>query len=244
MPTLMSFTRPVQGDVDGNPLIAEALRLWIVSHTSLTITLVVINPTTIDVTGTIVVGDTGAIQTAINSYVYPTPTSPFIPTANMSNVNPMLDDNSKVVTSHAALTSDNAVLAVANSKTAVRFWDSGTFYNGTPNTGDMIIFTDNTTVSGGAGNATFYLTSDHTSAGSALCNTILQNSVRGGWIDPTANYNPGIATITGNKTIAINGSKQGNSGATILGIGVLTTITYPNQPDATVMTMFAIGISV
>lgn len=166
------------------------------------------------------------------------------PNASLSNTTPMVDDSTIGVTSHAALTVDNAVLAVANSKTAVRFWDAGSFKNGSPNTGDMIIFTDNTTVAGGAGNATFYLTSDHTSSGSALCSTILQNSVRGGWIDPTANYNPGVATITGNKTIAINGSKQGNSGATILGIGVLTTITYPNQPDATVMTLFAIGISV
>lgn len=157
---------------------------------------------------------------------------------------PMADNPSTVPTSHAAQTADSTILAVANSKTAVRFWDAGAFKNGAPNTGDMIIFTDNTTVAGGAGNATFYITSDHTSSGSALCSTIIQNSVRGGWIDPSANYNPGATTITGNKTIAVNGSKQGNSGVTLLGVGVLTAITYPNQPDGVVMTVFGIGISV
>lgn len=131
-----------------------------------------------------------------------------------------------------------------NTRTAVRFWDNGSWQNGVPNTGDMIVFTDSTTVAGSVGNATFYLTSDHTSSGSALCSAIIQNSVRGGWIDPSANYNPGAVTITGNKTVTINGSKQGNTGATILSIGVLTTITYPNQPNGTVMTLFAIGISV
>lgn len=167
-----------------------------------------------------------------------------IPIGAMSNAVPMLNDSTLVVTSQAALASDNAVLSVANSKTAVRFWDSGTFQNGIPNTGDMIIFTDSTAVAGGAGNATFYLTSDHTATGTALCATIIQNSVRGGWIDPTANYNPGVITITGDKTIAINASKQGNTGVTLLSVGVLTSITYPNQPNGTTVTLFGIGISV
>lgn len=135
-------------------------------------------------------------------------------------------------------------LPEVNAKTAVRFWDSGTFLNGTPNTGDMIIFTDSTTVAGGTGDATFYLTSNHLSTGAALCSSILQNSCRGGWVDPSGNYNPGAVTITGNKTVGINGSKQGNTGVTLLGIGVLTAVTFPNQPNGTTVTFFGIGISV
>lgn len=170
----------------------------------------------------------------------------FDPTTNiiLSDSVPMPDDHTMGVTSHAAGNVDATILAVANSKTAVRFWDAGTFQNGSPNTGDMIIFTDSTTVAGGVGNATFYLTNDYTSTGSALCSTIIQNSCRGGWIDPSGNYNPGAVTITSNKQVAINGSKQGNTGVVVLGISVLQTITYPNQPNGTTVTFFGIGISV
>lgn len=244
MATLTGFTRPVQGDSAGNPIVTEDMRIWIVAQTSLTITLVIINPTTIDVTGTITGGDTSAIQTAINSYIYATLSgSLYIPVANMSNTYPMADDSTKVVTEHVALAADTAVLAVANSKTAVRFWDAGTFLNGNPNTGDMIIFTDNVTIAS-SGNGIFYLTSDHTSSGSALCSSIILDSVRGGTVDSAGNYNSGQPSVTSNKTVTVPFTKQSANGITLLSTTVLGSITFPAAPNATVITLFAIGISV
>lgn len=161
----------------------------------------------------------------------------------LSNSVPMADDAGIGVTSHAALGSDTTVLAVANSKTAVRFWDNGTFQNGSPNTGDIIVFTDSTTVVSG-GNGIFYLTSDHTSSGSALCSSIVLNSVRGGTVDATGNYNSGQPSVTSNKTVTIPYTKQSANGITLLSTTVLGSITFPAAPNATVITVFAIGISV
>lgn len=144
----------------------------------------------------------------------------------------------------AAYAADVTILAVANSKTAVRFWDAASWQNGTPNTGDMIIFTDVTTIAGGAGNATFYLTSDHTSSGTALCSIILVNSVRGSWVDASGNYNPGQPTVTSNKTIVVPTTKQAATGITLLSTTVIGSVTYPAAPNGTTVTLFAIGISV
>lgn len=167
----------------------------------------------------------------------------FIPTSAMSNSYPMVDDANKIVTEHVALTADQAVLDVANSKTAVRFWDAGSFKNGPPNMGDMIIFTDNVSVASG-GNGVFYLTSDHTSSGSALCSSIILNSVRGGTVDSQGNYNSGQPSIASNKTITIPYTKQSANGITLLSTTVLGSITFPATPNATVITLFAIGISI
>lgn len=168
-----------------------------------------------------------------------------IPNPALSNSIPMADDPTIGVTSHAALTSDNTILGIANSKTAVRFWDAGSFKNGTPNTGDMIIFTDNTTVTGGSGVATFYLTSDHTSSGTALCSSILVNSLQGSWVDSSGNYNPGQPTVAGNlKSVTIPSTKQAATGITLLSTTVIGSVTYPASPNGTTVVLFAIGISV
>lgn len=161
----------------------------------------------------------------------------------VSNDAPMVDDSTKVLTAHSGYQGDVAVKAIADSKTAVRFWDSGTFQNGSPHTGDMIIFTDNVTVAS-AGNGVFYLTSDHTSSGTALCSSIILNSVRGGTVDGQGNYNPGQPTVASNKTITIPYTKQSANGITLLSTTVLGSITFPATPNATVITLFAIGISV
>lgn len=175
--------------------------------------------------------------------VNPSNESDKISTAAIDNSFPMGTSTSTVVSSYAAQAADTAILAIANSKTAVRFWDSGTFLNGTPHTGDLIVFTDVLTVLGG-GNAVFYLTSDHTSSGTALCSSIVLNSVRGGWVDSAGNYNPGQPSVASAKAITVPGTKQASTGATVLGVGVLTTITYPAQPNGTTVTLVAWGISI
>ena len=166
-----------------------------------------------------------------------------IPLAAMSNVAPMPDLANMVVTAHSALTADLAVLAVANSKTAVRFWDGGTFLNGTPNTGDIIIFTDTTTTT--SGDATFYLTSNHLSTGTALASSILSNSVNGTFIDSTANYNKGTTTIAGNlKSVTVQTTKTTNTGIIVLSLNVIGSVTYPASPNGTVVNLFVVGVSV
>lgn len=161
---------------------------------------------------------------------------------NTSNVVPMVDQTTTVPTSHAAFTVDSQILTVANSKTAVRFWDAGTFQNGSPNTGDMIVFTDSTAVASG-GNGVFYLTSDHTSSGTALCSSIILNSVRGGTVDSQGNYNPGQPSVASNKTVTIPYTKQSANGITLLSTTVLGSITFPATPNATVITLFGIGVA-
>lgn len=240
MATLTGFTRPVQGDVSGNPVVSEDLRSWIASHTSLTITGVVINPSTIDVTGTIVSGDTSNIQTAINTYVYPIPTMPYIPSAYLSNVNPMLDDNSKVVTSHAALTSDNAVLAVANTKTANRTYINGVSQNGSALTGDIIEWIVTGTTSGG--NLTFYVTSDTTSGGTPICSTLFPDSISTNFIDSSGVYAQGSPTITSNKTVGIPFTKQGFSGVTLLSTNLLGSVAMNAIPDGVTVKTRIVGI--
>lgn len=157
----------------------------------------------------------------------------------------MLDTDATLAgNSDVKVATQKAVKTAMNKKTGVRFWDAGTFQNGTPTTGEMVVFTDNATIAGGSGNTTFYLTSDHTSSGSALCSSILVNSVRGSWVDATGNFNPGQPTVTSNKTVVVPTTKQSATGITLLSTTVIGSVTYPAAPNGTVVTLFAIGISV
>lgn len=243
MATLTGFTRPVQGDASGNPIVAIDMLAHIVSVTSLTITNVQINPTTIDVTGTIVSGDTANIQSAINSYVYVTTATTYIPLVALTDTVPMIDNSNMVVTAHAAYTADTAILAVANSKTAIRVWESGSFQNGNPVTGDIIQFTDSTTTSGGS--ATFYPTNDHTSTGTALCSYLSVLSFQPNYRDGNNVYSPGAVTVAGNKkSIGQAFTKLAFSGVTILGINALGTQAPVTIPDGVTVTAGWWGISV
>lgn len=166
-----------------------------------------------------------------------------IPIANMTNIVPMADNANLVVTAHAALTADNAVLAVANSKTAIRYWEAGTFQNGTPNTGDIIVFTDTVTTSGGS--ATFFPTSDHTGTGSALCSYLSANSFQPNYRDSSGVYAPGAVTVGGTlKSIAQAFAKQTFSGVTVVTINVLGSVSNSAIPDAVTVMASWWGISV
>lgn len=237
MATLIGFTRPI------DPIIAEDMRAWIASQTGLTITYVEMHPTTIDVTGTIVSGNTAVIQTAINSYVFTGPLSSiYIPVSSMANASPMTDDTTKVVTSHAALTADLAVLAIANSKTAVRYYDGGIAMNGTANTGDVVIWIDGAVTS--SGSVIFYLTSDHTSTGTAICSSISGNSVDASATDSTGTFSRGASTVAGNlKSVTVPLTKLTTTGLTLLGQTVLGSIQTTTVPDGVTVKIFAMGIA-
>lgn len=211
MAVLTGFTRPVQGDAAGNPIIAEDMRTWIVAQTGKTITYVEINSTTIDVTGTIVSGDTSAIQTAINSYIYAIISGVYIPVTQMSNTVPMPDDVNKVVTAHAALMSDLVVAAIPNKV------HSGS----TIDTGAWPILRKATTNSSGV--ATIYLTADGTSGTGAAFATIYEDGIVAMPVGAN-NYNVTGVVISGDKkTMAVTCSQI----KTVLGL-----LTFSSTADA------------
>lgn len=242
---LTGFTRPTQGDISGNPIIAEDMRTWLVSQTGKVITYVEIQSTTIDVTGTIISGDTSAIQAAINTYIYSAPLSSlYVPQASVSNSSDMTaDSHINVPSQHQAYAADLAVLAVANSKTAIRYWENGTFKNGSPLTGDLIQFTDSVSTSGGS--ATFYPTSAHTSTGTALCSYLSVLSFQPNYRDSSGVYSPGAVTVAGTlKSIGQAFTKLAFNGVTILGINALGTQAPVSIPDGVTVTAGWWGISV
>lgn len=227
MATLTNFTKPA------DPLNAEDLRSWIATQTSKTITGVMINPSTIDVTGTIVSGDTSAIQTAINSYVY----SQHAGDAGWL----MLDDGSmanasrtKASSQRASYAADVAVLAVANSKADAAHTHTVANVTGLQgflddkaakddnlkiylagvkkNQPKMAVCTG--TVS--SGTVTFNLTDDNTSSGNALFTNVYLDSVQAEAYGTQVFF--GSPTLVGNKKTISFPASQITSVLGILGI--------------------------
>lgn len=252
MSILTGFTRPI------DPIIGEDMRAWIASQTSLVITYVEMHPTTIDVTGTIVSGNTTAIQSAINSYVCSIPTTGlYVPIAAMSNTSPMLDDETKLVTSHAALTSDNVVLGVANSKISSSAMDTDGNLSGNSDAslatqkatktyvdkGSSKVYDSDTlkvgpfirwykTVTTLGGSATYNPTSDGTSTGTALFQEIFSNSIQTQTQDGSNVYAPGAVTVAGNlKSVAVAYTKQVFGGIVLLSTNILGSVTTSAIPD-------------
>lgn len=161
----------------------------------------------------------------------------------LSDSVPMPDNSNMGVTAHAALMVDSQLLTAINAKTAVRFWDGGTFANGTANTGDIIIMTDTMTISS-SGNAVFNLTNDHTSTGTALCSSIFANSCVANFVDNTGVFSQGTPTIAGNlKTVTINTTKQTSTGVVVLSLTVLGSVQQSAAPNGTVVRFFGVGIA-
>ena len=148
----------------------------------------------------------------------------------LSDSVPMVDDPTKVPTSRAVRETDQNLFAQVGKKTAIRYCDSGVFKNGAPNTGDVIIFTDSVTTSGGS--ATFYPTDDRTASGTALCSYISGDSLQPNYRDSAGVYTPGAVTVAGNlKSISQAFGKQSFAGLVVLGLNVLGSATNPAIPD-------------
>ena len=166
-----------------------------------------------------------------------------IDVAAMSDSVPMLNDVTKIPTSRAVFTVESALNDKIDKKTSVRYWDAGTWLNGTPSMGDIVIFTDTTMTT--SGDAVFYLTSNHLSTGTALCSSILTNSVNGTFIDSSGNFNKGATTVAGSlKSVTVASTKQASTGLSVLGLNVAGTITYPASPNGTTVNFFGIGVSI
>lgn len=239
MPTLSGFTRPT------DPIDSVDIATQISTAIGKTVTCI-ITPTDIQVTGATITNgvDNTAIQIAVTAYVYSffQYGAPLVDNPDMSS-----NRHNKGITEHAAYTADTAVLAAANTnsdtKTAVRFWEGGTFKNGAPNAGDIIIFTDSIATSGGS--ATFYPTSDHTSSGTALCSYLSADSFQPNYRDSSAVYAPGVVTVAGNlKSISIALTKLVFSGIVLLSTNILGSETQSAIPDSVVVKAGFWGISV
>lgn len=163
--------------------------------------------------------------------------------SSLSNEYPMTADRTNMaITEHVALQGDLAAAAIANAKTAVRYFFNGVTQNGTPNTGDIIVWIDNTTTSNG--NALTYVTTDHASSGTALCSSILLSSVQTVFTDSASLYSRGLPVVAGTvKSVTIPITKQGTLSQTILSIGVLTSLAQNAAPDGVAVNIYCVGIA-
>lgn len=233
MTTLTGFTRP------SDPINMLDMASHISSITGKTVT-VDVTATDVQVTGSTISGaDTAAIQSAMSSYYF----SYFQYGAPLTdNPNMSADRHDKGVTEHAAYWADNALATLISAKPAVRYWENGTFKNGTAVTGDIIVFTDSVTTSGGS--AIFYPTSTHLSTGTALCSYISADSFQPNYRDNTGVYAPGTVTVAGNlKSVAIALTKQSFTGVVVLAINVLGSASMAAIPDSVVVKSTFWGIA-
>jgi len=151
----------------------------------------------------------------------------------VTNSMPMTNSPDQIPSEAQVYLGDQAVLAVANTKTSVRYYQNGTPLNGTPNTGDIVVWMDTVTTSGG--NAVIYLTSDHTSAGTAICSDIYVEGVGTETIDSSANYARAAAVVAGNKkSVTIPFNKQIFTGITLLSTNILGSVAFSAASGSTI----------
>lgn len=229
MATLNGFTRP------SDPISATDMLLKLIADTGLTITNVEVTPTDVLVTGpTLTSGNAAAIQSSMTDYSY-TPLQ--YPTNAAMYAD---DDTSMAANSGTRIPTQRAVKANLTGKR--RTYVNGVPKNGTPKTGDIIEWIDSVTTT--SGNAVFYVTSDHTSSGIALCSEIYQSGVDVHTIDNTASYARGSAAISGDfKSVTISLNKQVFSGIVLLSTNLLGSVTYSASPNGTTVNATIIGIA-
>jgi len=157
---------------------------------------------------------------------------------------PMAASDNMVPSSNAVLTVESALNDKIDKKTAIRCYINGIAQNGTPVTGDIVMWTE--TVNTLSGATTSYVTTQgatRTSGGTALCSTIFPDSIQTNFIDSSGVYAQGLPIITSNKTVSIPFTKQGFNGVTILGINALGTASMGTIPDGVVVKLQLIGIA-
>lgn len=117
-----------------------------------------------------------------------------------------------------------------------------TYINGSLKTG-LLDWTDSVTASGGQ--AVFYITSDRTSAGTAMATELFPDSIQVNYIDSSGVYSTGTPVIAASKkSITVPITKQSFSGVTVLGINVLGTASNISIPDGVTVKMQVIGNAV
>jgi hypothetical protein len=112
-----------------------------------------------------------------------------------------------------------------------------TFINGTQKTNQRLRWADSAVVTGGAGNATFYVTSDLTSSGTARATAIDLDTVMVRTEDNTQQYTFGTVTSPNVKTVIVNVFRQVFSGIVVLSLNVLGSVASNAAPNGTVVKM-------
>lgn len=226
--TFSGFTRPT------DPIDMSALALKISTDVGKLVT-VVVTPTDILVTGvTLITGDGTPIQTSISSYTY-------VPLQFPMNAAIFADDDATMsANSGTRIPTQRAIKMYFSGHR--RTYVNGVAQNGTAQTGDIIEWIDSVTTT--SGNAVFYVTSDHTGTGTALCSTIFQSGADATTVDPTASYPRGVATISGDfKSVTIPFNKQVFSGIVLLSTNILGSVTFSATPNGTVVNATIIGLA-
>lgn len=194
MSTLSDFTRP------SDPIIEADLEAEILEITGLTVSAIV-NPDSIDVTGIISETDRDNIQTAINEYAYENPQgdSTKIDKTMISDVFPMSFDSNKIVTENVAKQGDQ--------KNKRKAWVSGVQKD------DSYVYVAKATST--SGSATFYITNNGTSSGSAVFNNVYSDSIAVIVYGGSGNYQTYAPTVSDDKkSVTVSISQT----TTILGV--------------------------
>lgn len=116
-----------------------------------------------------------------------------------------------------------------------------TFVNGVQKTTQRLKWIDSVAVGGGSGLATFYLTSDRTSTGTARATAIDLDSIMLRTEDGTSQYAFGSITSPNVKTIIATIFKQAFAGAVVLSINLLGSVSNVVAPNGTVVKLVADG---
>lgn len=152
-----------------------------------------------------------------------------VPWVSITNTYPMTNDSTTIATQALSLQSDMAAVATAEAYTDSKI--PKTYVNGTLKTTQRLRWVDSTTTSGG--NATFYITSDKTSSGTARATAIDIDSIVPVTTDGTSQYAFGVVTSPTVKSVVIPILKQAFSGVSVVGINVLGSVTNSAAPDGT-----------
>lgn len=158
MTTLTGFTRP------SDPINADDMAMAISVAISKTVS-VVVTAADVQVTGTTLVsGDMAAVQVAITAYFYAYLQygAPISDTPGMSP-----SQHGRGVTESVAYAGDLAAYTLAQRKAYV----SGSLK------ADSFIYASKSSVAGGSGVVTFYITSDGTSSGTPVFNNVYADSI-------------------------------------------------------------------
>lgn len=205
MVTLTGFTRP------SDPIEEAGMATKISADIGILVTVKIL-PTEIQVTGNVTESNRAAIQTSISTYFYAFMQygAPLADNPDMSS-----DRHNMGISEHAAHTADTNVYNANRPKA----WVSGSLKNGA-----FSYLSKATTVNG---TATFWLTTDGTSAGSAVFNNIFADSIAVVVYGSAANYqpfNPVVASDKKSVTIQVNQT-------TSVLLGVLQLVSAANGTD-------------
>ena len=155
-----------------------------------------------------------------------------IPVSALSDTVPMANDASKIPTSRAVY----AVEAFLNSRLDTMLAQlPKTYVNGVLKTNQRLRWVDSTIVAGGSGLATFNITSDRTSTGTAMATSLDLDSVTLRTEDGTGQYALGAVTSPNVKTVVVAIFKQVFGGVVLLSTNLLGSVSNNVAPNGTVV---------